>query len=594
MLKKFILNSLSSFVGAWIAFALFGVAFFIVLFAVIGKFSGGVEDNSVKEHSILTIELKGIIEEVEKPATIDYGTVLQGEIETPQTLNKLVKAISEASVNKNIDAIYLKCGGVAAAPATLHALRKSLFEFKKSGKKIYAYGDSFGMGDYYVGTIADSLYMNPEGSLALTGISSTSLYFKDLLDKLGIEVAVVKVGTFKSAVEPYISNEMSQPARAQLDTLYGSMWNFIRDEIASSRKINSAEINRMIDVDFLMLQNSKYLLKKKLIDRTAYERQMDGILADCLGRDKKKLNFVSPETLVAQNDWGTNLNSKNQVAVLYATGEIAEKNTRGIDCYTLVPIITELADNENVKGLVLRVNSPGGSVFGSEQIAEALKYFKSKGKPLAVSMGDYAASGGYWISADADRIFADPLTITGSIGIFGLIPNISGLANKIGVHPQSVSTNPEIQINLLEPLTPRQHEAMQKFVEDGYNRFISRVSKGRHLSEAKVRALAEGRVWSAITAKKLGLVDELGTLNESVEWVVKKGKIGDNYDVAVYPKQNMTLLDYVLASGQLESLSDAIPMIEKSTADKILQQRIINLLQQRPVQARMPLIEVKL
>lgn len=594
MLKKFLLNSLSSFVGAWVAFALFGVAFFIILFAVIGKYSSGEGPGEVSKNSVMTIELSGVIEEIEKPASLDYVTMLQGEMEVPQTLSKLVKGIEEAENNKNIKAIYLKCKGVSAAPATLHSLREALLGFKKTGKKIVAYSDSYSMGDYYVATVADSLFINPEGSVALSGISSTSLYFKDLLDKLGIKVNVVKVGTFKSAVEPYISNEMSGPARAQLDTLYGTMWNTIRDEIAASRKISSQSINAMIDNDFLMLQNSNYLKKKNLIDRAVYEREIDGIIAGITGIDKKKLNFVDTETVVALNNWSGNVNSKKQVAVLYATGEIAEGNNRGINCYELVPTIVELADDENVKGLILRVNSPGGSVFGSEQIAEALSYFKSKGKPFAVSMGDYAASGGYWISADADKIFADPLTITGSIGIFGLIPNISGLVEKIGVHPQTVSTNPEVQISLVEPMTERQHAAMQRFVEVGYDRFIKRVSKGRNLSETKVRSLAEGRVWSAISAKKLGLVDELGSLQKSIEWTANKAGLRSDYDVVIYPKFNMNFWNWLASSGQLEVVTKIFPTIEQATADKVLQRQLIELIRQRPVQARMQQIDVRL
>lgn len=594
MLKKFFLNALSSFVGAWVAFLLFGIAFFIVLFAVIGSFSGGVNVSNIKSHSILTIELNSVIEEAEKPAVLDYITIVQGNMETPQTLKTLVKAIDEAAENKDIDAIYLKCGGVKAAPATLHSLREALMNFKKSGKKIYAYADSYGMGDYYVGTVADSLYINPEGSVALSGISSTALYFKDFLDKIGVQVEVVKVGTFKSAVEPFISNEMSQPARAQLDTLYGTMWKFIRDEIAQSRDISSASIDTLIDRDFMMLQNARFLKKNKIVDRCIYERQMDDILADNTGRDKKKLNFVSPETLVSVNDWGENTTSKKQIAVLYATGDIAEGNDQGINCYTLVPEIVKLADDDNVKGLILRVNSPGGSVFGSEQIAEALKYFKSKKKTFAVSMGDYAASGGYWISADAERIFADPMTITGSIGIFGLIPNVSGLAKKIGVNPQTVSTNPEAQISLLEPMTVRQHEAMQHFVEEGYDRFVKRVASGRKLPESKVRAIAEGRVWSAITAKKLGLVDELGSLQQSIEWVAKKSKLDDNYDVVVYPRLSPNFWDLIASSGQFEMFADLSKTLSSETPDKSIQRSVFELITQRPVQARMMPIKVRL
>lgn len=594
MLKKFFLNTLSSFVGAWLAFLIFAFAAVIIVVASIGKFSTATAE-SVTKHSILKISLQGELAETETSEGLDYIEMVQGNLDRPQTLNTLSKAISEAKTNKNIEAIYIECGGVSAAPATLNALREKLSEFKESGKRIYAYGDAFSMGDYYVASVADSLFLNKAGSVQMNGISGTSIYMKDFFDKIGVQFQVVKVGTFKSAVEPYISNEMSQPARAQLDTLYGVMWNTLKEQIATSRKIKTSTIDSLINRDYLPLQDAAFVVKNKLVDKAIYGREMNGVLANLVGVDREKLNFVSPSTLVDQTAWGSAYSSNHQIAVLYATGEIMEGSNSGIDCATLVPIITELADNDKVDGLVLRVNSPGGSVFGSEQIGEALDYFKSK-KPLAVSMGDYAASGGYWISCGADRIYADPLTITGSIGIFGLIPNVEGLAGKLGLSPQTVSTNPQANFpNMFAPLTEAQHAAMQKYVEAGYDKFVNRVAKGRNMSVAKVKSIAEGRVWSAVTAKEIGLVDALGSLQDAINWVATRAQINDKYEVSIYPIVEPSIWDAIAIAGeQGEAMVKMCRYINETAPDKMMQQAATMALCRNPYLALMPKMRIRL
>lgn len=595
MLKKFFMNMLSSFVGAWLALVLFGVVAALVCIGIVAKLGvSGAESKSVSKGSILTIELSGPIEERETPLDFDYFSMLRGDISRPQTLSGLVKAIGEAKNNKNIDAIYLKCKGVSASLATLNRLRDAVAEFRKSGKKVIAYGDSYGMGDYYVASVADDVYLNPGGSVAIQGIGSSSMYLKGLFDKIGVSYQVVKVGTFKSAVEPFIMNEMSEPARAQLDTLYGYMWDVVRSGIADSRKnVTAAGIDSLVGRDFIFLEPAITSLKAGLVDKMYYERSMDSVIAKTLGKDKEKLNFVSPSLLVGQSDWGSEYSSKNQVAVVYATGEIVDGGSSStINYEKLVPVITDLADNDKVKGMVLRVNSPGGAVFGSEQIGEALDYFQSKGKTLAVSMGDYAASGGYWISCCADRIFADPLTITGSIGIFGLIPNASELAGKLGVHPQFVSTNPHAQFpSLWKPMNETQLAAMQKMVERGYDKFVARVAKGRKMPESKVRVIGEGRVWSAKKAMEIGLVDSLGSLEDAVKWVAGKAGISD-YGVAAYPTIESTMWDMI---PELENMkaSEALEAALSGDYDKLMVKFAMSVLRQKPVQARMPMIDVR-
>lgn len=594
MLKRFFLNALSSFLGTWVAIVILGAVFIMVIVGMIARL--GISQGNqaqVTKDSILTINLQGEIDETEMPVDFDYTTIVAGNITKKQSLAKLTAAIGAAAENKNIKAIYLKCNSVAASPATLNAIRNSLLKFKESGKKIIAYGDMLAMGDYYIATVADQLYMNPGGNVTLKGIGGITPFFKGLFDKIGIEFQVVKVGTYKSAVEPYIMEHMSAPARAQLDTLYGTMWGIICDGIAEQRKgLTPLKIDSLINDDFIFIRDAKFALKEDLIDGLFYERSMDSIIAASIGKNKDDLNFVEPSVLVSQEDLLMGINAKQQIAVLYATGEIMDggsENTINYERY--VPIIVSLADDEKIKGMVLRVNSPGGSVFGSEQIGEALDYFQSKGKPLAVSMGDYAASGGYWISCGANRIFADPLTITGSIGIFGLIPNAKGLTDKLGLSFELVSTNPDASFpSLFFPLNQRQLEGMQVMVEEGYDHFVSRVAKGRKMSESKVRRIGEGRVWDAVTAMRIGLVDELGGLNDAVEWVAQNLDL-DNYGTVTYPRFETSIWDIIPEMINIE-MKENIKNSLGTEMSPYLFNVIIRSLERKPVQALMPEMKV--
>lgn len=587
MLKRFLLNSLSSFVGTWVAIMLFGIVVVLVIVGLGARFGGASSTGNIERHSILTLELSGVIEEREEAMIPDYSMLLSGGIERPQSLDVISKAIREAAVNKNIDALYIKCGLVGASPATLNAIREEVAAFKKSGKKVYAYGDVLMSGAYYVASVADSIFLNPYGTVEMSGLSSTSLYMKSLFDKIGISWQVVKVGTFKSAVEPYIMDEMSEPARAQLDTLFGNMWGYMREQICKNRKkLTPAKIDSLINVVNISFAPVEDAVKSGLVDKAVYERTMDPRLAKLIGVDKEDLNFVSPSNLVASGAFNTALGGKNEIAVLYASGEIVDGASTGINFEKLVPIITDLAENKDVKGLVLRVNSPGGSAFGSDQIGEALDYFKSKGKPLAVSMGDYAASGGYWISCGADMIYADPLTITGSIGIFGLIPNGKVLLDKIGVNPQFAGTNPGANFpTLYKPMDERQLGVLQSYVERGYDRFVNRVAKGRKLPVAKVREIAEGRVWDAIKAQKIGLVDKLGSLEDAIEWTAKKASVEGKYKLSVYPEIKPSFWDMVVDGGTFEKV--ASNFMTQSFSEYTVEY-IRHYLNRQKIQARMP------
>ena len=589
MLKRFFFNSLSAFVGAWAAIVLLLIGLLIFLIGIFSSLSHGTGEE-LKAHSIMKIVLAGNIEETEGSG-FDYTVLLSGKIEKAQTLRDIVNALEKAKTNKYIDAVLIECKGVSAAPATLDAIRNAVKDFKKSGKRVFAYGDYMTMGDYYVACTADAVYLNPAGSLNLQGLSGTALYLKDLLDTVGIQVEAVRVGSFKSAIEPYTSNEMSPAARQQLDTLYNDMWGYILSGIAAERKIDAKTINNLVN-NFLFLNQASVAKQNKLVDDCLYYRQVEKILADYVGAKPEDLNMVSPTTVLGEQK--EDIEADNQIAVLYASGDIAEYEGAGINCNNLVPIITRLAENEKIKGMVLRVNSPGGSVFGSEQIGEALDYFKSKGKPLAVSMGDYAASGGYWISAGADIIYADPLTVTGSIGIFGLVPNVSGLVEKIGVHPQTVSTNPGVLFpSIFYPMTAEQKAALQANIDQGYEKFINRVATGRHKPVDYIKKIAEGRVWSAIQAKKLGLVDELGGLQQAVDWVAQKSNV-KKPNIVNYPTPETNLWTK-LVSSSIAQIPEMKAITERLQSQR-LDEKAITLIEwfllQNHVQARCPYYKI--
>lgn len=596
MLKKFILNILSSFVGTWLAIILIFVAGFVGITAIAIHFADSEDSEVLKDGSVLVINIDGAIEEVETTSKPGMAQLLNGSIEKPQAVHTIVESINEAKVHQNISGLYLKCGAPQASGATLNAIREAVEDFRNSGKKVFAYADNYSQGAYFVASAANHVMLNSYGEVSMKGLGGSTPFFKGLFDKLGIEFQVVKVGTFKSAVEPYILNEMSGPARAQLDTLYTSMWGYIKDGICKYRKkLTPVRIDMLIR-DGITYSGSEEAMKQGFVDEVLYERQVDERIAKHLDIDKEDLNYVSIPTVLhdAPAALGSMLKEigtgKNTIAILYATGEIVDGGDGGIDYQKLVPVITDLAEDENIKGMVLRVNSPGGSAFGSDQIGEALDYFQSKGKPLAVSMGDYAASGGYWISCGADRIFADPLTVTGSIGIFGLIPNVKGLTDKLGVNFETVSTNPEAEFpNLYSPLTPTQQGIMQKYVEKGYDRFISRVSKGRKMSEAKVRVIAEGRVWDAITAKKIGLVDELGSMQNAVEWVAQKAKISDTYGTRNYPEYTPSVWDMLSSTNLKVMIGEARMAGKLQELEKEISRRI---LRRNRVLAIMPEFEV--
>ena len=542
MIKKFILIVCGSFVGAFLAFLIFMFVGMIMSFAIMGSMGASTKKSTVvSKHSILKLDLSNSISEREGVESLDMMSFIQNQGMPPTStgLNCLLEAIKEAATNDKIDGIYIECNGVSAAPATLEAVRKALKEFKKSGKWIAAYGyEGINQADYYLASVADSIYLNPVGAVDLHGMGSVTPYMKKMLDKVGVEMQIVRVGSFKSAVEPYMLEDMIDANRLQQEHYLGSLWKEMRDAMAADRKLTSDALNSLCD-SVVLTFDTKDLIKNKLVDKLVYSNEMDKILmARTDAKKPEDLKFVSPDDLV------TSLEDPavgDHIAVVYAVGEIfstSGEDSESINGQELSETILKLKDDDNVKGMVLRVNSPGGSAFASEQIWKAIQDFKASGKPVAVSMGDYAASGGYYISCNADRIFAERTTITGSIGIFGMIPNVNELVeNKLGVHMASVKTNENADMGALgKKLTPTQMAALQNMVNQGYELFTKRCADGRHVTQDSIKKIAEGRVWDAITAKQIGLVDEFGGIKEAVAWVAKKANMGDDYETQNYPE----------------------------------------------------------
>ena len=546
MIKKFFSNVLGSFVGAWLALVVFSFMAVMMGFALIGSMAGdgSSSDNVVQEKSVLHLNLMGGFDErVNSKEAIKSALLGNGE-ETATSLETILKALRIAKDNENIKGVFIECNGNSAGLATLFEIRNALQDFKKSGKFVYAYGnEGIVQSDYYLASVADSILLNPVGIVDIHGLSSTIPFFKNLLDKLGVEMQILRVGTFKSAVEPYVETQASPANRMATETYMKSIWGNLCDSIANSRSISTEKLNELAS-SLMMTQKGEYFVSNKIVDGLKYRFEViDMLKSKTEVGANDDLRLVTPEQVAALDIEKVHA---DKVAVVYAVGEIDGTSEGGVVSSTLVKDIIEIANDDAVKAVVLRVNSPGGSAFGSEQIWAALEEVKKKGKPFAVSMGDLAASGGYYISCGADRIFAEPVTLTGSIGIFGMVPCIKDLMNdKLGVTLSVINTNENGNfISLTEPMTPVQREAMQRMINEGYELFTSRCATGRGMELDSLKMIAEGRVWDGITAKKLGLVDEFGDLNNAIDWVVEKAKVGE-YSVAVYPKEDTSFMSYL-------------------------------------------------
>ena len=540
-MKQFFKMTLATVCG--IAIFLLIAGFFLVI-SLAGMLASDSAPTKVKENSVFVIKLNGSVSERAESGT-PFDAVLGMNDMSAMGLDDLIASIRKAKDNDDIKGIYLE-GGVTEfdAPATAQQLRDALKDFKESGKWIVAYADQYLQANYYVVSVADKVYLNDNGMIDLRGLGGKGEYYKGLYDKIGVKYLVAKVGKYKSYVESNTQTGMSDYDREQRTVYLNGIWNYWLKEMAEGRGVKAEDLNQMANDSIMAFANPQYYVKAKLVDKVIFP---DEVKAEIKGRLSLDKDDEIPQLTLSDmlNVKSNKKNDGDKIAVYYAYGSIVDSEAQNLlsgggHCIvgkTTAEDLRKLADDDDVKAVVFRVNSGGGSANASEQIRHALKLIKEK-KPLVVSMGGVAASGGYWISSPANCIFAEPTTITGSIGIFGLIPNFSGLVqDKLGVTFDGVTTNKfsDYETDLvLGKNTDEAMKYMQTYVDRGYQSFLDIVSEGRGLKPAQVDSIGQGRVWLATDAINIKLVDKLGSLDDAVKKAAELAKI-DDYYTSAYP-----------------------------------------------------------
>lgn len=576
------------------------VIFFVMMISFIGMAASEGTTTPVKKGSVLRINLTGALEE--RAEEMNPLSLFIGNQYESLGLDQLTQAIKEAAKNDKIEGIYLEVGTafIGGTPAMLQELRQALLEYKESGKWLYAYGDIYSQSGYYLASVADRVVINPKGIVDWHGLASVPVFFTDVMKQVGVRMQVFKVGTFKSAVEPFVNTEMSEPNREQVTSFLTSIWDEYLKDVSESRNLTPDQLNSLADT-LTALKPTEFLLEQGLVDTLAYIDGMKTLLRTKLAlKEKKQIQFVTPADLVADAD---SEDEDDRVAIYYAYGDIVDQeaanplsaNQTVIATMPTIRELQKLRKDDHVKAVVLRVNSGGGSAFASEQIWHEVQLLKAE-KPVVVSMGGMAASGGYYISCGANKILAEPTTLTGSIGIFGMIPDASELlTEKLKFHFDVVKTNKFSDFGAANvmgltgrPLNAQESALMQAEIERGYDLFIGRVAEGRGLTKERVDEIGQGRVWTGVQALVIGLVDQLGNLDDAVAEAAKLAKLED-YSVDAYPAP-ASFMDQLLQQKG-ESYFDAklqatfgewLPMM--STAQHLLQAQRID----QCVYARVP------
>lgn len=517
------------------------VMFVISIIVVFSMLSSTETETVVKKNSIMMLDLNGSL--VERTSDNIFKELFDKEDST-YGLDDILASIKKAKENDDIKGIYIQATSLNANFASLQEIRDALDDFKKSGKFIVAYSDNYTQGMYYLSSVANKVLLNPKGAIEWRGLASQPLFLKGLLEKLGIEMQVFRVGTYKAAVETFSATEMSPANREQVTAYITSIWNEIITDVAASRKISVDSLNNYAN-RMLMFYPAEQTVKSGMADTLIYKNDVRDYLKQLVKIDKDDdLAVLGLDEMINVKKNTPKDKSGNIIAVYYAFGEIdggsSSTDEDGIISNEVIKDLRKLKEDKDVKAVVLRVNSPGGSAFGSEQIWEAVCQLK-KEKPVIVSMGDYAASGGYYISCAADTIVAEPTTLTGSIGIFGLIPNAKGLTDKLGLSFDVVKTHKFADFgNIMRGMNTDEQTLLQMYINQGYDLFVSRCAEGRKMSKNEIEKIAEGRVWTGEAAKKIGLVDILGGIDKALEIAVKKAKV-EGYTVVGYPDRKNVL-----------------------------------------------------
>ena len=535
-MKSFLKYTLATILGVMIAGFLMTILSIGVLSSLVSMSDKTV---TVKDKTVLILRLEDeIIERSDKNPFNDLD--IPGFSVTKQTgLDDILACIEKAKTDNNIEGIYLNPSNITAGLATLEEIRNALIDFKESGKFIYAYGEALSQKAYYLVSVADQVVMNPKGMLELKGLSAHRMFYKNALEKIGVEMQVIRHGKFKAAVEPYLLEKMSPENRLQTEKYIGSLWHQMLTEISASRGISEAALNELAD-GVTAFRGGDYLLEHGLVDTLKYKDQVIDDLRQLTGtrenKDVRSIDIRSYSKVPALSD-GKGL-TRDKIAVIYASGgiDMPGADANDIDSEVLSRTIREARRDSSIKAIVLRINSPGGSAYGSEVIWREVK-LAAQAKPVVASMGDVAASGGYYIAAAADTILADRTTITGSIGIFGVIPNINELlTDKLGITQDVVNTNKHSDIlALTRPLSEFEKGLMQNYIEDGYSTFTSRVAEGRSMTQNMVDEIGQGRVWAAADAINIGLIDQYGGISDALKLAQKMAGI-DRYRIKNLPE----------------------------------------------------------
>lgn len=546
-MKDFFKSLLASILGCFIVLGLF---FLIMFVSLVGMSITSDEKFALKDNTVLTLKLEGVLSErvEENPLLALFGQNTEAQL----GLDDVLSSIKKAKENDKIKGIYINAGMFSAAPASLKEIRDQLIDFKKSGKFIVAYGDTYTQGCYYLSSVADKIMLNPQGHLDLHGFAAMPTFYKGLLDKIGVEMQIFKVGTFKSAVEPFMLDKMSDANKEQVSAYLNDIWSTLTTEVSASKDISVEKLNQLAD-EMVLFKEAEETVQSGLVDTLLYETAVKEYLKDLAEvKDVKDLNFASVKNLTTVPSVKAS-KSNDIIAVLYAEGSITDGSGKdGITSKRFVKELEKLKDNDKVKAVVFRVNSGGGSAYASEQIWKAVGELKEK-KPVVVSMGDYAASGGYYISCNASKIIAQPNTLTGSIGIFGMFPNIEGLTKKIGLSYDVVKTNKYADFgSYTRPMREDEKAILQSYIERGYDLFLTRCSDGRGIAKDSLDMIAQGRVWTGNQALELGLVDALGDIDSAIEAAAELADIED-YSLRAFPKK--TAFFESLFSNQKEELT---------------------------------------
>lgn len=545
-MKSFFKNVLANIVAIVVLCVVF--FFFFIVMIAFGSMSNE-KSVSVKKNSVLTINLKTDI--IDSPTEDQQSIFNVSDKNTSILIYDALEAVRKAKTDDNIKGISIEVDNLNAGITQIDDLRAAIQDFKKSGKFVYAYGNAVLQSSYYLGSVADQYYLNPSGGIELKGLATEVTFFKDFAEKYGIGIEVIRHGKFKSAVEPFLRNDISPENKEQLSTLLNDIWDNTASKIASSRKMDVNQFKTVVDSLYGMIPDLslQHKLADKLIQKTEYDQMIRTKLSL---KEDDKLNKISLTKYI--DSYSDKDKSGEKIAVLYASGSINNGDEYS-EIYSdkYIKYIKELQDDKKIKAVVLRINSPGGSANASDEILFELQQLKKK-KPLVVSFGDYAASGGYYIAMAADKIYSEPNTLTGSIGVFGVMPYFKDLANRNGVRSDIVATNANsAYYSSLNGLTPYGVNLMTRSVEGTYKRFVYFVTQNRKRSFEDIDAIGGGRVWSGTRAKQIGLVDELGSLEDAVKFAAQKANL-KSYNVSSYPKK-MTAFEQIFSDLNEDDIS---------------------------------------